>query len=86
MLQWRLILEEYGPDIEYIMGKKNIAADALSRLPNNGYQDTTHESTYTTETMSELYYIGELSEGTFPLSFKLIYRYQQEDQILTEKL
>ena len=36
LLWWRLILEEHIPDIEYITGKKNISADALSRLPNNG--------------------------------------------------
>ena len=42
MLRWRLILEDYTADIEYIMGEKNIAADALSQLPNNGNQKTTH--------------------------------------------
>ena len=31
--RWRLVLEEYGPEIRYIKGEKNIAADALSRLP-----------------------------------------------------
>ena len=31
VLRWRLILEEYGPYIEYIKVEKNIAADALSR-------------------------------------------------------
>ena len=40
MLCWRLILEEYGPDIDYILGEKNIAAYALSGLPNNGNQET----------------------------------------------
>jgi hypothetical protein len=30
---WRLILEEYGPDIRYIKGEENCAADALSCLP-----------------------------------------------------
>ena len=29
VLRWRLILEEYGPYIEYIKGKKNAVADAL---------------------------------------------------------
>ena len=43
VLRWRLILEEYGPYIEYITFKKNISADALSLLPNKGNQDTTHE-------------------------------------------
>ena len=47
---------------------------------------TTHDSTYTTETMSELYDIGEMPEGTFPLSFNTIDRYQLEDSFLTEKL
>jgi len=32
--RWRLvILEEYGPDIRYIKGQENCAADALSCLP-----------------------------------------------------
>jgi hypothetical protein len=30
---WRLILEKYGPDICYIKGEENCAADALSCLP-----------------------------------------------------
>ena len=76
MLRWRLILEEYGPDIKYILGKKNIAADAPSQLPNNIYQETKHGTMYATETMSELCDIEELPNGTFPLYFKLIDRYQ----------
>ena len=31
-MQWRLILEEYSPELIYIHGSKNVAADALSRL------------------------------------------------------
>ena len=31
-MRWRLILEEYGPDLRYIQGEKNVVADALSRL------------------------------------------------------
>ena len=30
--------------MEYIKGKKNIAVDVLSRLHNNGNQETTHEA------------------------------------------
>ena len=29
-MRWRLILEEYGPELRYIQGEKNIVADALS--------------------------------------------------------
>ena len=32
VLIWRLILKEYGPDIQYIQVSKNIAADTLSRF------------------------------------------------------
>ena len=32
VMRWRLILEEYSPELIYIQGSKNIAADALRRL------------------------------------------------------
>ena len=32
MYQWRLILEEYDPEIVYIKGIDNTLADAISRL------------------------------------------------------
>ena len=66
--------------------EKNILADALSRLPNNENQETTHESTYTMETISELYDIDELLESMFSLSFNIIDGYQREDPFLSEKL
>jgi hypothetical protein len=30
---WRLLIEQFGPELIYIKGKHNVAADALSRLP-----------------------------------------------------
>jgi hypothetical protein len=33
VLRQRLVLEEFGVDLEYIKGAKNVVADALSRLP-----------------------------------------------------
>ena len=57
--------------------RENIATDTVSQLPNNGNQYTTRDSTYTTENMSELYNIDKLTYGTFPLSFKIIDKYQR---------
>ena len=86
VLWLKTLLEEYGLDIKYILGNIYIAVYVLSRLPNNGNQETTHESTYLMEIMLELYNIKYLLEGAFPISFKIMYHYQQEEPILTEKL
>ena len=86
VLWWIIILEEYRPEIEYIPGYKNIVADSLSQLPIKENQETTHESTYKTETTSELYDTEELPDGMFPLSFNLKNRYYWEDFFLKEKL
>ena len=32
VMRWRLLIEEYGPSLEYVPGLSNIVADALSRL------------------------------------------------------
>ena len=46
VLRCRIILEDYGPDIEYIQGDKDKVADALSRFTINGNQETTQDSTH----------------------------------------
>ena len=33
VVQWRLLMEEYGPKICHIPGLNNVVADALRRLP-----------------------------------------------------
>ena len=86
VLGWRLIREDFITEIEYIQSKQTIGSDKLSRFPNNGNQYTTQESMYTTETMSELHDIKELSDGTFPKELKLIYHYHWEEPFLTKKL
>ena len=37
----RITIEEYGSDIEYIKGGKNIVTYSLSIFPLNGDQETT---------------------------------------------
>ena len=43
-------------------------ADTLFRFPINGNQETTQESKYTKEIMSEINDILELPEGIFPIN------------------
>ena len=38
-MRWRLILEEFGPELKYIKGENNVVADALSRLEFIDNQD-----------------------------------------------
>ena len=85
LLRWRLILEEYGPYIEYIQGENNIVSYVISRIPLNMNQDTTQKSTYQQEIFSEINDIEELPEGTFPVNLKLIQKYQWLEPIILAK-
>ena len=38
-MRWRLILEEFGPELKYIKGKNNVVADVLSRLEMSDNQE-----------------------------------------------
>jgi len=42
--RWRLLLQEYGPEIVYIKGIHNTVADAISRLEYNPSVNKTAES------------------------------------------
>ena len=85
MLRCRLILEDYGPDIEYIQDIKNIVAYAPSRFPINSNQETTQKSTYKKEILSEINDTEEIPEGIFPINLKLIHHYQQKEPGLLAK-
>ena len=73
VLKWILVLEEYGLEIEYIQCKLNIVAYALLQLPNNGNQSATKKFNYIKETVYETNDKEELSEGTFPINFKIMF-------------
>jgi hypothetical protein len=48
-MRWRLILEEYGPELVYTPGNTNIVADALSRLEIAAFHPTLdHSVTFST--------------------------------------
>jgi len=84
VMRWRLILEEYGPQLEYVKGEKNIVADALSRLDINPEPGDTSDLEYLAE------HFGldqkDLPDDFFPLQYKLIQKEQQNDKTLMQKL
>ena len=43
-MRWRLILEEYGPELIYTEGSTNIVADALSRLETESTNESLAEA------------------------------------------
>ncbi len=43
--QWRLVLEEYAPEMIYIQGIHNAVADAVSQLDNDPQLNTTNKYT-----------------------------------------
>ena len=38
-MRWRLIIEEFGPELKYIKGENNVVADALYRLEMSDNQE-----------------------------------------------
>ncbi len=87
VIRWRLILEEYGPELLYIKGEKNIVADALSRLnlmTLEEFQEQYHIEP-TSEAMSELF-AGDEDDvpDSYPLVYRKIYDGQQADQELQD--
>ena len=76
-MRWWLLIEEFGPTIEYIKGPKNIVANVLSRLdlvssPSN-LQD-----------MADCYGLDkdDLPSNAFPISYQLINCAQNHDKTL----
>ena len=80
VMRWRLVLEEFGPELVYLKGESNVVADALSRLdikePDElfnlnddiGYDD------------------DDLPDDSFPLSYEYIHQAQRSDRKLMKLL
>ena len=76
-MRWRLLLEEFGPEIVYIKGPKNVVADALSRLPKQG--DIVDD-------VEAILPFASKDEGIFPIQLQLIQNSQSKDRSLRKRL
>ena len=85
-MRWRLILEEYGPELHYVKGEHNVVADALSRL-NLHPTSTTEASPLDEANLAELYAADneDLPEDAYPLTYKFIAQQQNNDKTLLKK-
>ena len=76
-MRWRLLIEEFGPTIEYIKGPKHIVAGALIRLDlvsmPSDLQDT-----------ADCYGLDkdDLPSNAFLITYQLINREQNKDKTL----
>jgi len=78
-MRWRLVLEEYGPELCYIKGEKNTVADSLSRLPLN--------EELTVKEQDEVYSLFEAEEPkNFPFSYGKLESMQQRDSYIQKRL
>ena len=77
-MRWRLILEEYRPELIYIQGSKNIAADALSRLD---IVDTPNPVKNEIKSINEHYRL-ENEDISLSTNYKTIIQNQQKDKEL----
>ena len=93
-MRWRLVLEEYGPELKYIKGEDNIVADALSRLELNDpvspeevytFQGGQWTTQYSSEHMAECFAADDDDAmSAYPLSYSRLHREQQRDDALKD--
>ena len=79
VMRWRLILEEFGPNIQHIAGLDNVVADTLSRLPSANTDEKDSPCTpLDSHQANELFALDNETES-FPLSLSLVHREQQKE-------
>ena len=82
VMRWRLLLEEYSPDLRYIKGENNIVADALSRLDLNNNEPYEQMSI---ERIAELYALNDEDfPATYPLSYAEFSHKQRKNKDLKQ--
>ena len=71
---WRLLIEEFGPELHYLPGKINVVSDCISRLKYDKDDIT-----------SDHFELKKEDINKYLLSYKIILKYQQKDKVLLKK-
>lgn len=81
VMRWRLLLEEFGPQIHHIAGVDNIVADTLSRLKSSNAEED-GDDVSTTDKLQEMYANTRVRsiQADFPLEKELI-RVEQNKEL-----
>ena len=77
IMRWQLLIEEFGPTIEYIKGPMNIVANVLSRL-------SLVSSPSDVQDLANCYGLDkdDLPSDAFPITYQLINHKQNKDKTL----
>ena len=80
VMRWRLILEEFGPELKYIKGQNNVVADDLFRLEMSDNQEILN--------IFEIYGYDDkdLPGSAYPIRYHDITKAQKIDSKLQQKL
>jgi len=82
VMRWRLVLEEFGPELHYIKGEDNVVADALSRLEMMSLEE--FQETYNEIYLAECFAGDEEFPESYPLSYAEIQHEQDKDESLLD--
>ena len=80
VMRWRLIVEEFGPEIKYIKGENNVVADALSHFEMSDNQEILN--------ISDIYGYNDadLSDSAYPILYHYISKAQETEAKLSQNL
>ena len=79
-MRWRLILEEFGPELKYIKIENNVVADALSSLENSDNQEILNISELCGQKGKDL------PDSSYPIRYHDIAKAHETDAKLKQKL
>ena len=80
VMSWRLIIEEFGPELKYIKGENNVVSENLSCLRMSDNQEILN--------ISEIYGYNDtdLPDSAYPIRYHNIFKTQKTDAKLKQKL